>query len=201
LFGHDNNRILNLPYVETGQLIEGLWDFSVRTYRSSGVSDICLSLQNDHGADVNMLLFCCWAGARNERLGGELFDRASEFSKDWADGVVIPLRSARTWMKTAGGAARTVPTDTYEELREKIKSVELLSEKMQLQVLESLSTADRPQDAQPEIGPVRAIANLFLYTQHGGIETCAEIRKKFTVLVSAAFPDCDHQVIEKALEH
>jgi len=200
LFGRNNNRILNLPNVETGQLIEGLWDFSVRTYRSSGVSDACLSLQNDFGADVNMLLFCCWAGARNEQFEGDLFDRVSEFSRDWADGVVIPLRSARTWMKTAGGAARTVPTDTYEELREKIKAVELLSEKTQLRVLESLSAADRPRDVQPEIAPVRAIDNLLLYAQHGGIELCSEVREKFAVLVNASFPDCDYQVLEKALE-
>ena len=59
---------------------EGLWDFSVRTYRKDGVADACLSLQNDHGADVNMLLYCCWVGACKGKFDKELFARSSEFS-------------------------------------------------------------------------------------------------------------------------
>jgi len=43
--------------------VERFWDFSVRTYRTEGVPAAGLSLQNDYGADVNMLLYCAWIGA------------------------------------------------------------------------------------------------------------------------------------------
>ena len=42
--------------MSAGSDFEGFWDFSVRTYRTPGVPDACLSLQNDYAADVNMLL-------------------------------------------------------------------------------------------------------------------------------------------------
>ena len=48
------------------------WDFSLEVYAKEGVADACLRLQDDLGIDVNMLLFCCWAGHSG---GGELGKR------------------------------------------------------------------------------------------------------------------------------
>ena len=39
------------------------WDFSLAVYGRPGVAPACLALQQRHGADVNLLLFCAWFGA------------------------------------------------------------------------------------------------------------------------------------------
>jgi len=180
--------------------MEGFWDFSVRTYRTPGVPEACLSLQNDHGADVNMLLYCCWAGAAVGPLEGELFNRASEFSAHWAENVVIPLRDARTWMKRTGCDSDPVPTASCMALREEIKNVEFAAEKMQQQVLESMASTDRRSSDTPQqiLGDV--VANLLLYAEYAGLDNKDDVRRKFQVIIDAAFPDWNISDITAALD-
>ena len=180
--------------------IEGFWDFSVRTYRTDGVPDACLSLQNDYGADVNMLLYCCWIGAYIGQYDRDLFARASAFSTLWAEHVVVPLRSARTWMKQSGCDTEPVPTDACMQLREEIKSVEFAAEKMQQQVLESLVSIDQSRYDAPDQMLKDVVANLMLYSEHTGIEVCEDVRRKFSDVMQAAFPDWRKQMILRALE-
>jgi len=183
-----------------GHKIEGFWDFSVRTYRTDGVPDACLSLQNDYGADVNMLLYCCWIGAYIGQFDPDLFARASAFSTQWADRVVVPIRSARTWMKQSGCDTEPVPTDACMMLREEIKSVEFAAEKMQQQVLESLVSIEQSRYDASEQRLKDVVANLTLYSEHTGIEVCEDLRRKVSDIIRAAFPDWRKQMILRALE-
>ena len=167
--------------------IECFWDFSVRTYRSPGVPDACLSLQNDYGADVNMLLFCCWVGAFVGRFRQDLFKRACEFSTQWTDEVVGPLRSARTWMKHTGCGVKNVPTEDCMALREKIKSIEFESEKLQQEGLESLVTV--AVDRAEAVASVQddVVSNLERYAEFAGIDLGDDVRQKFSIIINAAF--------------
>jgi uncharacterized protein (TIGR02444 family) len=182
-----------------GQKFEGFWDFSVRTYRTMGVPDACLSLQNDYGADVNMLLFCCWTGAVIGRFDAALFARASEFSAQWADHVVVPLRSARTWMKQSGCDTEPMPSDACMQLREEIKNVEFSAEKMQQQVLASLVSIDQSRTAAADRIVKDVVANLMLYWEYAGLEVCEDVRRNFVNIVCAAFPDHEEQSISSIL--
>ena len=175
--------------------MEGFWDFSVRAYRTPGVPDACLFLQNDYGTDVNMLLYCIWTGAAIGVFDGELFNRANEYSVRWADNVVIPLRDARTWMKHTGCDLDPVPTDSCMELREDVKTVEFAAEKMQQEVLESLASVDRARDEKPGqvIGDVAA--NLMLYLECLDIRAENDVRANLLVIVRAAFPEFDEKTI------
>jgi uncharacterized protein (TIGR02444 family) len=179
---------------------EGFWDFSVRTYRTDGVPDACLSLQNDYGADVNMLLYCCWVGACKGQFDHELFTKASEFSTLWADHVVVPLRSARTWMKQTGCDTGPVPTAACMQLREEIKSVEIAAEKMQQQVLESLVSIDQSWSDTPEQILEEVIANLNRYAAYAGIKICEDVRQKFSLIIDAAFPAWNMEDIKRTLD-
>jgi uncharacterized protein (TIGR02444 family) len=152
------------------------------------VPDACLSLQNDYGADVNMLLYCCWVGACTGQFDRDLFTRASAFSTLWADHVVVPLRSARTWMKQSGCDTEPVPTDACMQIREEIKSVEFAAEKMQQQVLESMTSIDQSRIDTPEQILEEVIANLNLYAAYVGIDVSDDVRQKFSVIIDAAFP-------------
>ena len=180
--------------------MESFWDFSVRTYRTSGVSEACLALQNDQGADVNMLLFCCWVGAAVGPFDDELFSRASEYSARWAENVVIPLREARSWMKHTGCTAEPTPTEDCMQLREQVKSVEFAAEKMQQQVLESLLSVEKSHAAATDPLIDDVAANLKRYLESMDIQRSADVCRKVAEIVRAAFPGADALAISKALE-
>jgi uncharacterized protein (TIGR02444 family) len=120
---------------------ESFWDFSLRLYRLPQVSDTCLTLQNVHGFDVNLLLFACWYGRAHGAISPALLSEVLQFSTHWSTEVVRPLRHARTWMKgeLAQPLSHVAELSGVAELREKIKAVELRSEQLQQQALERLA--------------------------------------------------------------
>ncbi len=171
--------------------MESFWDFSIRTYRTPGVPDACLSLQNDNGADVNMVLYCCWIGAVIGAFDDRLFNRASDYSAHWAKNVVIPLREARTWMKLTGCDADLVPTDSCMELRENVKTVEFAAEKMQQEVLESMASVENPGSDTPDHMMKDVVANLHLYAEYIGLNIQNDVKQKFLLIIEAAYPTWD----------
>ncbi len=179
--------------------IESFWDFSVRTYRTPGVPDACLCLQNDYGADVNMVLYCCWIGAAIGAFDDELFKRASGYSTQWAKHVVIPLREARTWMKHTGCSTDPTPTKECMQLREEVKSVEFAAEKMQQEALESMVSVERRGSDTADHIMKDVIANLHLYAEYMGLDIRNDIRQKFSVIIEAAFPDWNKTDINRGI--
>jgi len=178
--------------------MESFWDFSVRTYRTPGVPEACLSMQNDYHADVNMLLYCIWVSAAIGPFDDELFNRASEYSARWADNVVIRLREARSWMKHTGCGMDPVPTNECMHLREQVKSVEFAAEKMQQQVLESMLSVDQARTATPDQLAKDAAVNLMLYLESIDIQPAEDVRNKLSIMVRAAFPEIDENAVVKA---
>ncbi len=166
---------------------ESFWDFSVRTYRSTGVPAACLSLQNEHSADVNMVLYCCWIGRYIGRFDDELFTTASKFSARWAAHVVEPLRSARTWMKQSGCIEEPMPEGACMELRDSIKSVEFASEKLQQDVLASLVPDFSSRDVSNKQMLDDVADNLNGYAAFAGFDVTDEVRRKFSIIIDAAF--------------
>ena len=136
---------------------ERFWEFSNRVYRLPGVAESCLLLQDEHGADVNVVLWCCWTGTTIGRISGETLDHALELSDRWSGGVVKPLRAARRWLKEHDGES---------ELRDRVKADELEAERIQQLRLEALVgglATDRP-------GPDAVVENLDLWLKRAEIE-------------------------------
>ena len=105
------------------------WEFSLAVYARPGVPELLIDLQDRHGADVNLLLFCCWCG-----LAGRLpldAGRLAEIDRqvaDWRREVIGPLRALRRRMK--GGVAG-VPEAASEPIREAIKRLEIDCERLE----------------------------------------------------------------------
>jgi uncharacterized protein (TIGR02444 family) len=120
------------------------WDFSLHIYRLPQVSETCLTLQNVHGFDVNVLLFACWYGRNTATCRQPCCRTHCSFRHNGPQEVVRPLRHARTWMKEALAQPHTLVSQMSAagELREKIKAVELRSEQLQQQALERLARND-----------------------------------------------------------
>ncbi|BBK41098.1 hypothetical protein STVA_11180 [Allostella vacuolata] len=139
---------------------EGLWDFSLRVYGTPSIAKWCLRLQDEHGADVNILLWCAWAGSQGVRLTADDLAAAEAATAAWRDQVVLPLRALRRALKRDLGQ---VSADAAVALRTRIKGVELEAERLQQAALERLPQGRR----RPGRGFVEtAIAdNIALYQQ------------------------------------
>ena len=107
------------------------WRFSGEVYGRPGVAEACLALQDRHGLDVNLLLFCAWAGSCGRLLDGGDLGLLWLAVRPWQDEVVAPLRSARRWLKQQV----SLPEDLGEAFREEVKAMELQAEMMEQMML------------------------------------------------------------------
>lgn len=145
-------------------------------YAKPGVESACLHLQNRFGADVSLLLFCCWYGSRYGSLEDDSLPRMISMSRQWAEGVVLPLRRSRSWMKrlSQGGFGQpeleTVAQQTgFKNLRDDIKQLELEAERLQHHALEGLSETF-PGHRTPGAGHAGSVrANMYGYLAACGI--------------------------------
>lgn len=130
------------------------WQFSGVVYARPGVAEACLDLQDRHGIDVNLLLFCAWTGAQGRRLDNADLGLLRTASRPWHDEVVAPLRAARRWLKQQNA----VPEDLGEVFREEVKALEL-----QAEMLEQLVLYQEIEIAAGESDAAAVAANLKLY--------------------------------------
>ncbi len=112
-----------------------LWDFSLACYAHAGVADACLRLQDEQGANVNLLLWSVWLEQRGLVLDAARLHSAQARIQRWDEYYVLPLRQLRRRMKTEFGVADA----GIELVRTHIKQAELLAEKQLLLWLESLA--------------------------------------------------------------
>jgi uncharacterized protein (TIGR02444 family) len=130
------------------------WTFSLAVYANPAVQRECLELQDDHGIDINLVLFCAFAGAAH---GVALPDRAMREAADavsaWQREVVSPLRAARGALKPF---AERAPTNApVAALRSKMKALELEAERIEQLTLERWSAGQI--DSWPRTRPADAV--------------------------------------------
>jgi uncharacterized protein (TIGR02444 family) len=172
------------------------WNHSLRIYRLPQVSATCLRLQNEHGLDVNLLLFAHWYGQHHGALPTDLLHALFAFTQPWAREVVRPLRHARSWMKQALASEQVslLPQQPCTQLRERIKAVELQSEQLQQQIMEALcehwlaqqeAQADHSFVAQEHI----IIANLCAVAEASAVPFTPALQALLDTLQQAARSD------------
>ena len=161
------------------------WDYSLTLYKREGVANHCLALQNDFNLDVNLVLFCVWFAQFSGKLPPALLAEAVGFSASWRETIVQPLRNVRSRMKNNQTLAAGLTAENYEELRGKIKKVELQAEKLQQDELQRLA---RPHlgEAQEEHHGTMALANLNSLCEHLGIGNTNYPASHLQALVSAS---------------
>lgn len=153
------------------------WQFSGEVYARRGVAEACLALQRRHRLDVNLLLFCAWAGSNGRRLDGGDLGLLRSAAWPWQDNVVAPLRGARRWLKQQSA----LPDDLAEAFREEVKALELQAEMLeQLMLYQELAIDDG------EGTPEDVAANLRLYlTRFKPLPTDDDIAHLCTLLCAA----------------
>ena len=109
------------------------WAFSIKFYGESEVSSSCLALQDNVGADINILLYCCWIASQ-----GALKIKAAEFVEiisvvqPWQSRVIGRLRDIRRSMKQD---KELILGTLSMGLRTSIKDIELEAEKLEQMIL------------------------------------------------------------------
>ena len=114
------------------------WRFSLRVYDQEGVANECLELQELHGVNVNLLLFCAWIGTQAITLDRNDIEAANQIVVHWDAMVVRPLRIARQEMKADPDMATVRPY---------VKALEIEAEQIEQAMLFAHARCIRSADA------------------------------------------------------
>ncbi|MEO1328566.1 MAG: TIGR02444 family protein [Pseudomonadota bacterium] len=120
-------------------MIDAFWRFSTTLYAREGAPEACLALQDQHGYDVNLVLFALWAGFERGALTADAASAAATLSDAWARRAVRPLRALRRDLKA--GVPEMPDAGAVEALRADLKALELAAERLQQRALEPLAAA------------------------------------------------------------
>ena len=135
---------------------DAFWNFAVEAYARPHVSAACLALQDEHGADVNLVLFALWCARRGRYLDAPALDAAATAVAPWRESVVRPVRTGRRAL--SAGGLDMVEATARQTLRKQVLAVELAAERLQLGVLEALTPP--PGEADPADAARRNLACL-----------------------------------------
>jgi len=102
------------------------WNYSTQIWTLPQVETICLDLQNNYDANVNMLLYCCWLGDKNLSFNDDDLQTLLDTIQPWQI-MIKPLRDSRKMMKQHIIA---MPTDMIEQTIANISEMELNAEHM-----------------------------------------------------------------------
>ncbi len=162
-------------------MAEAFWTFSTGLYAAPGVEAHMLALQDEHGLDVNLALFCLFAAHVRRPLDYAAIEAMRASGLAWGRGVVAPLRQARRAMKP-----RASESEIAAGLRNEVKTIELAAEKAMQTALAHLLVAmpvgvldHKPRDL--------AVAHFADWLRAEGIEgNGAQVI--VAALIDAAFP-------------
>lgn len=113
------------------------WQYSLALYGRPKVTECCLSYQDNDGANVNLLLFCCWLGFSGQRLEPAALKKARSLIEEWDLQTVQKLRSVRRFLVSSQSAPGVmVKSDVVKgEMIQSLQQVELMAEQVVQNVL------------------------------------------------------------------
>ncbi len=155
------------------------WDYSLRLYGAPGVSEACLKLQDEYGLDVNLILFCLWAGTEGPgRITADELATALARTAPWQRQVVERIRWLRRTLKLDElGATR----ELVDQFRPAVQELEISAEHVEQLVLASLVPASRGAAGAPA-----AVENLLAYFAATGVSPgCPACTSVITILAQA----------------
>jgi uncharacterized protein (TIGR02444 family) len=140
-----------------------LWDFASAFYAKPKVQSACLTLQDQYGVNVPLLLCCCWASMRYGILPLPLSKDLQQYTEAYSNLAIEPLRLLRTTMKNSHDAQWPTTVNEWQDLRESVKKIEIASECLLLSGLERLIIAKVAKPlivSQQEKVQLNCIANI-----------------------------------------
>ncbi len=113
---------------------EAFWTYGAKVYARPGVAEIVLALQDQDGANVNVLLLCAWlAESETSVLTISGLHALLTACAPWNAHVTKPLRAARRALKSASGEI----AEPAQALRIRVKADELEAERLEQRLMVS----------------------------------------------------------------
>lgn len=125
------------------------WTWSVKAYALPGVRQACLSMQDRHGLNVNIILWICWLSQQG-RNPLPVLDEAIKDIARWNSDMTQPIRNIR----------QAADRNTQPSLYQKLLDAELEAEKVEQSRLYDHSAGADTADLAP---PATAQASLDAY--------------------------------------
>lgn len=173
------------------------WDFSLDVYARDGVAPACLALQERHGVDVNVVLFCIWLGrAGHPALDAKTLDDLTDGIADWHQEIVCTLRQVRRMLKEALGP---IPDNLQKSLRRRVQKVELEAEHIE-QLALAAGYADRAGQAPLHKRAAVARDNLAAYLKTLDVSPDKDDATHAKAVMAAAFPDLEASDIARLVD-
>lgn len=154
------------------------------TYADPAVAAACLALQDRWGADVNLLLYCCWLGQRGRALDKRALCAAIAIVRALQSNIIGPLRESR---RALGRAPNGVPRAWAKQLKDRLAAVEIDLEYIEQHLLHA--AAARLAPTKPRLAPRTAIAaTLSRYLTLLEVPLAHGDRRYASTLLDACFP-------------
>jgi uncharacterized protein (TIGR02444 family) len=150
------------------------WAFCLTLYRTPGVADELLALQDEIGLDVSLLLVCLWLGAeRAVALTDSEIRSAQALVAPWTAQVVHRLRAVRRDIKARPEMARPA----VAALRGRVQRLEIEAEQIQIALLHEWGSALPSSDTSGAEAAARNLDRVLgHYGADGGDVACVHLR-------------------------
>jgi len=162
------------------------WDFSLQTYRRDGAEQACLGLQDESGADVNLLLLCCFVARYGVRLTPAAMETLIRQAGVWQQEIVEPLRAVRRRLKQPVGS---VLPEAAAPLRKALQDSELEAERLEQEMLQAVLHTVGGLDGRDADRPGLARRNVLDYLRFLGVSPEPPVRAAVERLIACAFPE------------
>ena len=172
-----------------GELEADSWAFALAIYARPGIAEACLTLQNEAGVDVMMLLMVTFAAVRHRTLLTQEEIKALDDScRPWREQIVWPLRTIRAGLKNGPLPA---PSSETEQFRARIKAIELAAEKLQNQLLAECVPLRAPEQETVTPKQLRAVLEGIVahFSEKLGVRPRANLPSSINTVVEAAMQD------------
>ena len=120
------------------QTYQSFWQFSLLIYNQEDVKKKCLSLQDEYGFNVNLILAALWAAIWQQKIEEDDFNFFRNKLKNFDENIIVPLRKARKVPVNNVGFEYGRASEGEKSLKEQILKVEIEAEKIYQAKLEYL---------------------------------------------------------------
>jgi uncharacterized protein (TIGR02444 family) len=142
------------------------WSFTLGLYGKPDVAPALIGLQDRLGLDVNMLLYCCWAGADGRLLSRDDLKTVEAVAEPWQSEVVRPLRALRRRLKGGFGA---MPADRVQAYRKRVNELEIEGEHIAQNAMGQQARGER-QAGAGAAAAVTANLKAYLKLRHAPVD-------------------------------
>jgi uncharacterized protein (TIGR02444 family) len=185
------------------------WDFSIDVHKKEGIHEACLQLQEGFELDINVLFFCCWAGASGGMpLSEGDMTKILRGAGSWQEDIVRPIWRARWLLK---GGFEGYPDELVEQLRKDLVTSEVHAEHIEQIHLAGLVPLDRRKDRDARQRLAAASGNLGEYLRKAVLSgdraqagsprprPLEGLLEPLSVILLAVFPDVSREAVTSKL--